>query len=162
MRHAVKPSTKFITMEFEKLRDLITNYASESGYFLEHDSDSICFIVEDNSIGVNETIFVDILTQSDCETNLKDTIVFSGIGFPFNPLLESEKLKAISLLRGNATMRTNGYWGIEYASGTYWGNYFVSIYEEGLNNDTFKAMICTILSAKRSLEKLIEKPFHIN
>ena len=149
-------------MELEKLKNLIINYAKESGYFINDYSDLISFKVNNNPLEISETIFAEIIPNSTHDIILKNTIVFSGIGFPFNPLLESEKLKAISLLRGNTTMRTNGYWGIEYSSGTYWLNYFVDVYEEGLNSETFKVTISSILSAKQNLENLIEKPFHVN
>ena len=149
-------------MEVEKIKSLITNLVIQSGYSLNEYSDAISFNIGEDTLKQNDTIFVKFFQQLNDDKASKNIIVFSGFGFPFNPLSESEKLKAISLLRANVTMRTNGYWGIEYGYGTYWVTYFVDIYEDGLNIETFQATISTLLSAKESLEKIIEKPFHIN
>jgi len=152
-------------MELEKIKNLIIDYANELNYIPEEFPDIITIKIgnenddqsENNS---HEKIFVEIIMQAN-ETQ-KNIIVFSGIGTPFNPLLEDEKLKAISLLRGNTTMRANGYWGIQYSYGTYWTTYFVDIFEDGLNKETFDASILAILSAKRNYESIIKKPYHIN
>jgi len=145
-----------------KLINLITNYILESGYILKDDSDLITFKVEDKTLEMSETIFVNVFENPSQDDTLKRIIVFSGTGFVFNPLVETEKLKAISLLRSNATMHKIGYWGIDYSYGTYWGNYFVDLQEDCLNVETFKEAISAIFYAKKNLEKIIEKPFHIN
>jgi len=149
-------------MKLEKLKKLIFDYANELGYFPEEFPDIIT-IKNRNEIDneTHDTIFVKILPQANNET-LKNIIVFSGTGTPFNPLLDDEKLKAISLLRGNTTMGTNGYWGIQYSYGTYWITYFVDIFEDGLNRETFESAILAILSAEKNYENIIEKPFHSN
>ena len=79
-------------MKLEKLKNLIIDYANELSYFPEEFPDVITIKVGNGNQrenDISDTIFVNIITQADNET-LKNIIIFSGIGIPFNPLLEEE------------------------------------------------------------------------
>lgn len=141
--------------DVHRLKVKIASLSKELDYNPKVNGDVIMIEASNGQLEIADNIFIEPNTRFNNGEIVKNNILFCGMGIPFDANSTEELTAALALMRANTNSYAVGYWGIDRQGDKDYINYFVDVYEDGLNKETFVATVQTILSAKKNIQKLI-------